>query len=256
MGCRLERSRQWAVRCVHEASLHADNCFVTLTYDDEHLPGDGSLEPRDVTLFLKRLRKRGRFRYLYCGEYGETRQRPHYHALLFGREFADKVRCEDAKSGAPQYESAELSGVWGCGRATVAALTFESAAYVARYCVQKVNGDLAEGHYARVSPLTGEIIQVLPEFGRMSRRPGIGRGWIERYHDEVYPSDEVIARGHPSKPPRYYDAYLKDLDEDASDAVSRERRKSRNRSEETAARLSVRRVCAEARLNLYRRDVE
>lgn len=254
IGCRLERSRQWAVRCMHEASLHADSCFITCTYDDEHLPEDGSLEPRDMTLFLKRLRKRGRFRYFMCGEYGAKRQRPHYHALLFGRDFADKFRVEDSKSGEPQWESRELSRTWTAGRATVGVLNFESAAYVARYCVQKVTGDAAASHYERLNPLTGELVMVEPEFGRMSRRPGIGRGWIDRFHEEVYPSDEVIARGHPSKPPRYYDAYLRDLDEDASEAVRRERRKSRNRSEETAERLSVRRVCAEARLNLYSRE--
>lgn len=57
IGCRLERSRQWAMRCVHEASLHDDNCFVTLTYNDQHIPSDAGLRHRDYQLFMKRLRK-------------------------------------------------------------------------------------------------------------------------------------------------------------------------------------------------------
>ena len=108
IGCRLERSRQWAVRCMHEASMHTDNCFVTLTYSDEgiaHLdrcidPETGeigagplrSLNKRDIQLFMKRLRKRtgAKIRYLQCGEYGSKTQRPHHHVLLFGFDFSDK----------------------------------------------------------------------------------------------------------------------------------------------------------------------
>ena len=73
IGCRLERARQWSIRCIHEASLYEANCFVTLTYDDDNLPLDGSLRPRDMVLFLKRLRKRfgPGIRFFQCGEYGD-----------------------------------------------------------------------------------------------------------------------------------------------------------------------------------------
>jgi len=57
IGCRLERSRQWAIRCVHEASMHENNCFITLTYAPEYLPPDGGLIKSDFQKFIKRLRK-------------------------------------------------------------------------------------------------------------------------------------------------------------------------------------------------------
>ena len=92
IGCRLERSRQWAIRCVHEASLYQDNCFITLTYSPEHLPKDNSLHKEHFQLFMKRLRKAfgQKIRYFHCGEYGENFSRPHYHACLFNVDFKDK----------------------------------------------------------------------------------------------------------------------------------------------------------------------
>lgn len=255
IGCRLERSRQWAVRCMHEASLHEASCFVTLTYSDEFLPVNGSLSLEDPTKWLKRLRKRGRFRYFYCGEYGEEFLRPHYHALLFGRDFADRREVERTKSGQRQWVSEELSRTWPFGRATIGTVTFESAQYVASYCVKKLSGAAAEqsSRYERLDPETGEVVRVLPEFGNMSRRPGIGRGWIERYHEEVYPSDEVIARGRPGKPPRYYDAYLERVEPSVAETVRARRRRDRDRSEEDPERLHVRKVCTESRLKVSRR---
>jgi len=241
---------------MHEKQMHEDSCMVTLTYDDDHLPDHGSLSLEDMTLFLKRLRKRSRFRYFYCGEYGEERKRPHYHALLFGIDFPDKVRCGTTKSGAEAWTSPELAAIWKGGSVQVGTITFESAAYVARYCVKKVTGSQAKTEYERVDPRTGEIVSVRPEFANMSRRPGIGARWIEKFHSEVYPSDEVIVRGYAAKPPRYYDAYLKSVDADASEAVRRERSKARSYEHETADRLSVRAVCAEAKLNLYSRSAE
>ncbi len=93
IGCRLERSRQWAMRCMHEAQLHENNCFITLTYDNTHLPSDGSLHYKDFQLFIKRLRKKfgnTRIRYYMAGEYGENFGRPHFHACIFGHDFHDK----------------------------------------------------------------------------------------------------------------------------------------------------------------------
>jgi hypothetical protein len=89
IGCRLERSRQWAVRCVHEASLHEKNCFITLTYSPENLPKDGSLDVSHFQKFMKRFRKRfgPGIRFFHCGEYGESLSRPHYHACIFGFDF-------------------------------------------------------------------------------------------------------------------------------------------------------------------------
>lgn len=241
---------------MHEASLHDESAFVTLTYDDESLPEWGSLRPSDVTKWLKRLRKSGRFRYFLCGEYGE-KGRPHYHALLFGKDFSDKVPVETGKAYT-EWCSDQLDASWKLGRTLLGSVTFESAAYVARYVTKKVTGSRAADRYLRVDPSTGELYRLEPEFGRMSRRKGIGRDWIEEFHSDVYPSDEVIVRGRPSKPPRYYDAYISDFDPDASEAVRKERdlKRSAGWENETRERLHVREVCTRARLDLQRRELD
>lgn len=233
--------------------MHDVNCVVTLTYDDGHLPADGSLDRAAFPKFARRLRKAGRkVRYFQCGEYGDDFARPHYHAALFGLDFEDKVECEPSKSGAVQWVSPELEHFWPYGISKIGSLNFESAAYIARYVTKKITGQKALEHYSRVDPYTGEIYQVEPEFATMSRRPGIGAGWFEQYSAEVYPHDEVIVRGRACKPPRYYDGKLP---EDELSAVKSRRFASsvgrlRNGSQK---RLQVREKCAEARLNLYPR---
>ncbi len=251
IGCRLERSRQWAVRCMHESSLHSDTSFVTLTYDDEHLPRFGSLLMDDWQKFFKRLRKRvGKVRFFGCGEYGEQFGRPHYHACLFGVDFPDKVLWS-TRGGHDCFRSPLLESIWTYGQSEIGSLTFESAAYVARYCVKKVTGKAAEAHYQCVDPETGEMSSRLPEFATMSRRPGIGAGWFHLYADEVYPSDEVIVRGKSSKPPRFYDRLLAAVSPEEMLCLQRARNRARSREDETVSRLRVREVCAEARLSLY-----
>lgn len=198
IGCRLERSRQWAMRCVHEASLHEANCFITLTYDPKHLPTGGSLVVRDFQLFMKKLRKAyhgTRIRFFHCGEYGEKLGRPHYHAILFGFDFPDKKPAEKSQSGAPQWASESLTRIWGKGRCLIGTVTFDSAAYVARYITKKITGDAATAHYA------GR----LPEYTTMSRRPGIAKGWLDRWSSDAYPSDSIALRGRLMKPPKFYD---------------------------------------------------
>ncbi len=251
IGCRLERSRQWAVRCMHEASLHEDTCFITLTYSDEFLPRFGSLLMDDWQKFFKRLRKRcGKVRFFGCGEYGEQFGRPHYHACLFGLDFADKVLWT-SRGGHNVFRSPLLESVWAYGQSEIGTLTFESAAYVARYCVKKVTGSRARAHYECVDPGSGEIGSRLPEFATMSRRPGIGSAWFEEFSPEVFPSDEVIVRGRSCKPPRFYDLLHKLEDPGGYEGVVSLRRHSRRPEDETPARLRVREVCAEARVSLY-----
>jgi len=241
---------------MHEAQMHADNVFATLTFDDEYLPREG-VSVRDLQLFFKRLRKRGRFRYYACGEYGEKFGRPHYHALLFGMDFPDRVRIEDSPSGAMQWRSDVLDRVWGQGRAVLGSVTFESAAYVARYVCKKVTGKAAEDHYSVVDRDTGEIVTMGSEFATMSRRPGIGKSWLLRYVSDVYPSDEVIARGHPSRVPRYYDKVIEAERPYAWVAVRAERAaKLRDFQDSTDSRLQVREVCAEARADQSTRRLE
>lgn len=206
IGCRLERSRQWAIRCVHEASLYERNCFITLTFAPEHLPKSGSLDKRDFQLFMKRLRKRygAGVRYFHCGEYGEKGGRPHYHACLFNFDFDDR-ELWSTRGGVKLFTSKALQELWPFGFSTIGDVTFESAAYVARYVTKKVTGPAAAGHYERVDA-KGEVTTVVPEYVTMSRRPGIGRPWLDRYISDVYPHDRVVLRGQEMHPPKYYDS--------------------------------------------------
>ncbi len=206
IGCRLERSRQWAMRCLHEASLYDQNAFVTLTYDESNLPAGGSLDYSDFQKFMKRLRKRVKspVRFYMGGEYGEQLARPHYHACLFGYDFPDKVFYKKTKSGERIYTSKLLEELWPFGLSSIGDVTFESAAYIARYCVQKVTGDKAEAHYRTITD-DGEIIDRLPEFNHMSLKPGIGARWLAKYRTDVFPRDYVVINGVKTKPPKYYD---------------------------------------------------
>jgi len=218
IGCRLDRSRQWAIRCVHEASLYERNCFITLTFDNENLPKSGSLDVRDFQLFMKKLRKRFRgfqeflidgelrrpIRFFHCGEYGEKHLRPHYHACLFNFDFEDR-KLWSVRAGIRLYVSEELQSLWPFGFSTVGDVTFESAAYVARHITKKVTGDRAEEHYQRFDPSTGEVFDLEPEYTTMSRRPGIGKPWLTKYMSDVYPADRVVLRGRELRPPKYYD---------------------------------------------------
>lgn len=203
IGCRLERSRQWAIRCVHEASLYDKNCFLTLTYNDENLPKDGSLKLEDYQLFMKRLRKRfGQgIRFFHCGEYGEEQGRPHYHSLLFNHDFSDKKYFK-TENGNAVYTSDELDGLWKKGHGIIGDVTFESAGYVARYALKKVTGEKAVSHYGDKKP----------EYCTMSRRPGIGFKWFEKFLGDVYPKDDVWVNGVLCKPPKYYDGLLQKKD--------------------------------------------
>ena len=213
IGCRLERSRQWAMRCVHESSLHEDNAFITLTYDDSCLPPGGSLVYADFQKFMKRLRRRtgAKISFYVGGEYGEELLRPHYHACLFGYDFSDKVYFKKSASGERLYTSKLLDSLWPFGFATVGSVSFQSAAYIARYCMKKVNGQLAKSHYETITD-DGEIIDRLPEFNHMSLKPAIGKRWLEKFETDVYPRDYVVINGVKTKPPKYYDRLFKEWD--------------------------------------------
>lgn len=215
IGCRLERTRQWATRITNEASLYDRNCFLTLTYNEQHLPKDLSLRKRDFQLFMKRLRRRffsDSIRYFMCGEYGEARGRPHYHCILFNHDFRDKL-FYSKRGGNDLYTSATLDHIWRLGECKIGAVTFESAAYVASYCTKKITGALADKTYRVYDSTTGETWLREPEYADMSRRPGIGAPWLHRYITDVYPSGEILSRGRKAKPPRYYDTiYRRDYD--------------------------------------------
>lgn len=260
-GCRERDSRDWAIRLTCEASQHQESCFITLTYDREHLPRSGSVGKREMQLFLKKLRNhfpQWRLRYFLCGEYGGTTGRPHYHVCLFGVGFlADREPAGKSKGGHPLYESATLSKLWGKGRATVQDLTRETAAYCARYTNKKI-AEVADR--VRVLP-DGRTVRLAPEFLLMSRRPGLGADWFRKFgrHD-VYGGSNgayVDRGGHHVVAPRYFDKLLEVADP-ARYAEIRERRiEQANRvqalRESAPTRLAVREQVQQAQHATQRR---
>lgn len=260
VGCRLERSRQWALRCLHEAKCHDQNCFLTLTFNDEHCPRDMSLDYRVFQRFMKRLRKHfspRTVRFYMCGEYGERFERPHFHACIFGVDFEDKVVISDA-GGSKLYRSPTLEILWPFGHSSIGEVNFQSAAYVARYVMKKITGDLAEDHYRYVDLTTGEIYQRTPEFCRMSLKPGIGAEWLDKFRSDVFPRDYVVVRGHKSKPPRYYDKRYAAYDPLEFEYLQYKRvlDSGKRRGDNTPERLKAREVCAKARVNQFKRSLD
>lgn len=265
-GCRLERSRQWAIRCFHEASLYENNCFITLTYSDLFLPADRSVSVREFQLFMKRLRKRygPGIRFFACGEYGEKLSRPHYHACLFNHDFKDRELFSE-RNGQKYYTSEELSEIWAdpvsgypLGHSLIGEVTFQSAAYVARYIMKKINGEMASDHYQYVDDLSGEILSLKPEFVTMSRRPGIGKGWLEAYEYEPYQHDQVIINGRPVRPPKYYDRQYEIEQPPAWRAIraKRVRDAKKHADNNTPERLAVRQKVHDAKLQKLPRTYE
>jgi len=273
IGCRLERARQWAVRIMHESKMHDTNCFLTLTYDGGSLPnGDckcrkkhaaNSLCVSDLQGFFKRLRARlgtTRIRFFACGEYGEKMGRPHYHAIVFGW-FPDDAVYFKGSGELSLFTSSMLSSTWGHGHALVGRVSFDSASYVANYATKKVRGVKADAYYAGKRP----------EFLVMSRRPGIGSTWYEKFKSDVYPSDEVIINARPCRPPRYYDNLFAVSNPDQMSTIKLRREQEAEKLEEmvlssgvfvevaptrNARRLKVRSVVAEAKQSLKNRTLE
>jgi len=259
IGCRLERSRQWAMRCVHEASMYSDNCFITLTYNNQNLPKDRSLHLEHFQLFMKRLRKKygTKIKFFHCGEYGQKHRRPHYHACLFNFDFKDR-KLWKTKNGFKVYVSKSLETLWPFGFSTVGDVTFESAAYVARYITKKINGEAAEKnrpvidpdtgiqgalkHYETVNFKTGEVWNLKPEYTTMSRRPGIGKSFYQKFKNDIFPSDEIIMRGKKMGVPKYYDSLLESENPDELKRIKNERKAKAREHEENNApdRLKVR----------------
>lgn len=244
IGCRLEKSRQWAMRCMHEASLHEYNSFLTLTYSTENLPAGNSLCKRDLQLFMKRLRKHhdSKISYFACGEYGDNSLRPHYHAIIFGYDPPDKKPHQRSKNGEMLYTSESLNSLWTYGHSIIGNVSFESAAYVARYCLKKRTGLGSDHHYKGREP----------EYAVMSLKPAIGKEWLKKWKTDVFPHDYVIMRGKKMKPPRYYDNLLS---EEALAAIKASRKESAelHADNNTSARLLVREEIQLRKQNQLRR---
>lgn len=267
---------------MHEAQMHDFNSFLTLTYDDEHLPENSTLCHRDIQLFFKRLRstlgrmKRnlsdagwlgllvskttiasGTIKYYMAGEYGsgDNTERPHYHACLFGVDFKDKSYFT-TRGDNDLYTSDILTKLWRQGHCSIGTLTFESAAYVARYVMKKMNGKLAKAHYERIDPLSGEIIRKHPEYNRMSK--GIGKTWIEKYQADVYPHGKTVVNGREINAPRYYDKQFAKLNEQTFQDETQWTRQENAQlfaAHQTPERRAARARVLEAKLRHLRREL-
>lgn len=264
IGCRKEQARQWATRCMHEAAMHSQSCFITLTYSDEQLPCPPLLSKREHQLFVKKLRKRlapRRISFFLSGEYGDRYGRPHYHAIIFGWWPRDAQPWKKAVDGSQLYTSAVLDEVWGYGFSTVGAVTFGSALYVAQYVVKKQQKLLLDrSAYTWLDPETGEFICIEPEYCSMSRRPAIGKRWLERFGEsDAYRHDKVVTRGVVAALPRFYDKELARVDPVRAAVVKRKRyveAAKRGRKDESKARRLVREAVEQARSKLFKREVE
>lgn len=234
--------------------MHEQNSYITLTYNDRFLPTNGSVDVRPLQLFFKRLRKAvypRRVRYFACGEYGDENQRPHYHAAVFGHAFGDRFQV--LRATPPLYRSSLLERLWidplterSLGNSSVGELTYESAAYVARYVMKKLTGSRAAEYGDREPP-----------FVTMSLKPGLGQKWFETYAGDVFPADEIVHDGRRHRVPRYYDKQFSELAEEELEKIkARREAKATARPEElTPQRMRAREGVVERRQVAFRRKL-
>jgi len=279
IGCRKRRSGEWAVRGTHEAQLYDHSIFITLTFRPADLPADNGLHYEYFQLFMMRIREKygSGIRYIVCGEYGEQRGRPHFHAILFNFDFPDKRRWYTSAQGHVVYRSPSLEELWPFGNSEIGSVTPASIAYVARYVMKKVTGNHADVAYDWMNPETGEVFSREPEFAHYSLKPGIGHDWLVKYVASVYPHDYIIFNGMRVRPPRYYDKLyqkwtgicIERVADDGSDDISkvysseefdaikltREESMKIFLDDNTDDRLRVREQVALAQLNLLKRKL-
>lgn len=266
LECRIQNARQWADRCVLEAQQYKYNYFVTLTYDDYFLPAKNSLEPRDLQLFLKRLRKKfkgTKIRFLASGEYGDSSFRPHYHLILFNCPIDDltymferqevigeHVEFKNDKDGNPvavtiphygpylKYNleknthdmmfSKTIYELWHKGNISVQTFNYDTAAYVSQYVTKKCNPNMKKVY---------QELGIVPEFLRVSNRPGLAASYFEA-HDYCHTDGKLVipcsGEAHLSAVPRYFDKlFIKKYGDDIFDSIRVKRAKDRNVTLET-----------------------
>nr|UXQ88056.1 MAG: replication initiation protein [Microvirus sp.] len=260
IGCRLDHSAQWATRLCNEAQMHEASSFITLTFNDENLPHDYSLDGRTLQLFFKALRNKiypQKVRFYAAGEYGEKLHRPHYHALIYGYSFPDR-RFHQEVRGNIYYTSAELENIWQKGFCVVGDITAESAAYTARYVTKKINGDPWHNHYTRMHPHTGELHPIKEEFAHMSRKPGIGNSFYKKYFADIFPDDFIVINGKKRKVPNYYMALLSKDNPKLYELIKNKRYLAmlENQENNTPERLATRETCQIRRADKLLRSLE
>lgn len=263
IGCRADKAQAWGIRCRHEAQMHDASCFFTLTYDEQNVPADFSVKLSHWQAFMRRTRKRIKvkgLRFAGGGEYGEHGLRPHYHGLFFNYDFPDK-KLRQKRNGYPVYTSELLGELWPLGSSELGSVTHASAEYCSRYTLKKITGKPADDHYWRVSPVDGEAHRVEPEFFTMSRRPGLGSAWFDRYGSDAFAftrtadgkvrgvSDFLIVDGRRVRPPAFY---LNKLEEADQKPIKRARKRRsiepRQRANSTAERLKVREFIKQSKM--------
>lgn len=276
IGCRLDRSRQWAVRCVHEASLYESNCFITLTFNDEYLYDwfgrnlnvediqpciSGSLVKRDFQLFMKRLRRAYphiKIKFFHCGEYGGLNGRPHHHACLFNFDFPDR-KAFITETGSKVFVSKKLEELWPYGYSYIGDVTFESAAYVARYVLKKWARANLKGKalYDAMIEFDKNDGDKITEYITMSRNKGIGEEWISKYGGDVYPKDYLTIRGVKCKPPKYYDLKKALTNDDLMFNIKFNRlQRAKGSTDNSLIRLKVRKIVKEKEAKQMERKYE
>ena len=234
-GCRLDQARDWSIRMYHEAQCHKENSFVTLTYNEAHLPPYGSIRYQDVQKFLKRLRKETGKKFLYYAapEYGDSNGRPHYHLCMFGIDFSHDRYQWARRSGRQYYRSNTLERCWPFGFSDVSDFSYGAAQYVAKYVFKKRTGEEGNKRYSTTDPETGELIELEPEQARMSLKPAIGFTWFKRNYKEIFPTDNVAVNGTQKPVPEYYDRLWQSICPTGMEFVKRQRRKEASKRENT-----------------------
>lgn len=253
IGCRLEYSREWANRGYLESKLWEQNYFVTLTYDEEHLPmmeevedengftytndGEwkGTLKPKDLHDFMHDLRqhmkreyKQDGIRFMACGEYGEEGERPHYHLILFNLNLPTETFFEPRIINKNTYfRNTIIEKCWKKGISNISEADWNNIAYTARYITKKINGKESSEHYAMMGQEK--------EFFRVSRMPGIGEGYYQQHKEEIYARDEIIIKNTTgtiaTKPPKYFDKLYEEEEPEKFKKIKEKRKRLAKRSE-------------------------
>lgn len=246
--CRVKKSRDWGLRVALESQLYQNNCFLTLTYNNENLPKHSFLDYDAPVLFIKRLREKfgPGIRTFGCAEYGEKFSRPHYHICLLNFDFPDKkiIDKSTANFGVNKrenyiYDSNALSALWTAGNARIGSLTLESASYVARYCTKKITGQKAQKHYETFDPASGEILQRPPESTVcLSVRKGLGHPYYEKYGDYIRRHDKVHLLGTDYPVPKYFDTLTEKADPDRFEEIKAARKIQGEKAQEVIANHS------------------
>jgi len=257
-GCRLDKAQAWKLRCANEALMHKQNCWMTLTYDPEHLPHGGTLVKEHHQKFIRALRDQGaKFSYYGCGEYGENLGRPHYHICVFGWEPKEVKLIRHGDEGGMFYTSEEIAKAWGKGIHEVTYLTPAMAGYTARYTGKKVTGKKAEAHYTRLLE-DGTFVELEPEYQFQSTRPGIGKSYYEKYKKEIYRDDFIVLEGTRIKPPAYYDKLLEREDPKLHAKIKTARRDyaESHQEDETLQRRKTREAVKKAQIGQLKRPMK